>query len=388
MKKTKLLAGLLALTLLASCTPKTQEEDHSDDLCWQAAGIRSDYALLTVNGEEVPAEEYLFWLANAVAIQQQYYGGPNTDEQWAAQAETLKEQALETTKLYRVVQAKAAQVGAVLSDEQKQEAADQIDTAIEMYGGEEAYLEFLDSMCVSRELFEQLNAVYFLNEALMTKLQETGDIQVGEAERDAFVTDFMEENGIYGVKHILISTRRTLEDGSYEEFSDEEKAEALARIQGYLAEIRAAGDTEATFDALMKEHSEDGRDESTGELYYPNGYTMAYAGQMVPEFEEAALALEVGEVSDVVTTTYGYHIILRIPADEATIRAYATDDVLAAVKLDDMTKQWVEEAQVETTQAYDELNPQDFMAKLAAANEAKQIAKALESSAPSESPAQ
>lgn len=390
MKKTRLLAGVLALVMLCGCTgtPKESDAPDKDDLAWQAAGIRKDYALLTVNGEEVPAEEYLFWLANAVTIQQQYYGSPSTDEQWEAQAETLKAQALETTKLYRVVRAKAAELGVTLSAEQEEEAAAQIDYAIEMYGGEEAYQEFLDSMCVSRSLFEELNSVYYLNQALMTKLQETGDIQVSEADREAYVSDFMEENGVYGAKHILLATRRTLEDGTYEEFSDEEKAAVLEKAQGLLAQIRAAEDPEATFDELMKEYSEDGRDSSTGELYYPDGYTMAYAGQMVPEFEEAALALEIGEVSDVVPTAYGYHIIMRIPADEASIREYATDDVLAADKLDELTHQWVEEATVETTEAYDALDPQEFMAKLAAANEAKQIAKALESSAPAESPAQ
>lgn len=388
MKKTKLLSGLMALILLVGCTPKPQEEeDHSDDLCWQAAGIKSDYALLTVNGADITAEEYLFWLSNAISVEQQYYG-LSTDEQWEAQAESLKAQALETTKLYQVVRAKAAEVGATLSDEQKQEAAEQIEYAIQMYGGEEAYLSMLDSMCVSRALFEELNSVYFLNEALLAKLRETGEITVSETDRDTFVSDFMEENGIYGAKHILLSTRRTLEDGTFEEFSDEEKAAVLEKAQGFLTQIRAAEDPAATFDELMKAYSEDGRDASTGELYYPDGYTMAYAGQMVSEFENAALALEVGQISDVVTTSYGYHIIMRIPADEAQIRAYATDDVLAASKLDDMTRAWIEEAKVETTQAYDDLDPQAFWEQLEKVVEAREIAKALESSAPTESPSE
>ena len=52
--------------------------------------------------------------------------------------------------------------------------------------------------------------------------------------------------------------------------------------------------------------------EDPGKRHYPEGYTYA-PGTMVPVFENAANALEEYEISDIVDTSYGYHIILRLP---------------------------------------------------------------------------
>ncbi|WP_369900685.1 peptidylprolyl isomerase PrsA [Bacillus manliponensis] len=76
--------------------------------------------------------------------------------------------------------------------------------------------------------------------------------------------------------------------------SDEEKAKDLKKQL----------DEGASFEELAKEHSEDpGSKENGGDLDYFG------PGQMVPEFEEAVYKLEVGEVSDLVQSSKGYHII-------------------------------------------------------------------------------
>ncbi len=58
------------------------------------------------------------------------------------------------------------------------------------------------------------------------------------------------------------------------------------------------------FEKLMAEYSED-----PGQT--PAGYSFG-KGVMVPEFEKAAFALDYGEISDVVESDYGYHIIKRV----------------------------------------------------------------------------
>lgn len=77
------------------------------------------------------------------------------------------------------------------------------------------------------------------------------------------------------------------------------KAEAKVKIEGLLKRARAGED----FAELAKANSEDpGSKDKGGEYVFPRG-------QMVKEFEEAAFSLKPGEVSDVVQTQYGYHII-------------------------------------------------------------------------------
>ncbi len=387
--KTKWLAGALALTLLSGCTGKPAD----DDLAYLTTGIQRDSALLTVNGRAVPAEKYLFWLSNAVETMR-YYG--LTDESdWNAPAsdgvstiaEGLKADALQTTLLYEVITQKAAELGVTLSQEEESRIQTDMAENTAALGGEEAFQEMLAQQCISNEGFQALNRVYYLNEALRAKLAADGLLDVTEADVDTYI----QENGIYAAKHILIATRRAGEGYSYEEYTEEEKAQAAEKARDLRRQLAEADDSEELFDTLMNQYSEDGRDEN-GDLYYPQGYTYVFSAEkvtgygqtaMVPEFEEGALALELGQISDPIQTDYGYHIILRIPVDREQVKADCTADY----KLQQLTQQWMDEAVVETTQAYDELDVKLFYQNLTAQTEARAAAAAAESAAPVESTA-
>ena len=83
------------------------------------------------------------------------------------------------------------------------------------------------------------------------------------------------------------------------------------------------------FDMLIETYGED-----PGMASNPNGYTFT-SGVMVSEFEEATIGLEIGEISGLVQSQFGFHIIKRVEPDpENVMRGPLSDedDELLAAK--------------------------------------------------------
>jgi peptidyl-prolyl cis-trans isomerase D len=103
------------------------------------------------------------------------------------------------------------------------------------------------------------------------------------------------------VKHILISWKDN-ETASDDRAKQRTKADAEALVRSLLTQIKAGAD----FDMLMKQHSEDPGSAVTG-----RAYPVSPDAQLVIEFRQLALRLEVGEVG-VVQSDFGFHIMKRI----------------------------------------------------------------------------
>ena len=96
--------------------------------------------------------------------------------------------------------------------------------------------------------------------------------------------------------HILIKTT----DDNNKPLSEAEQKKAKAKAEKVLKEVKAGGD----FAELAKKYSQDPGSAANG------GALGAFGkGMMVQEFEDAAFGMEPGEVSDLVKTDFGYHII-------------------------------------------------------------------------------
>jgi peptidyl-prolyl cis-trans isomerase D len=125
-------------------------------------------------------------------------------------------------------------------------------------------------------------------------------------------------------------------------FKTEGKDEAAVKkvAESVLAKVKAGGD----FAALAKQYSDD-------DLSKKNGGDLDYFGRgtMVKEFDEAAWALQPGQISDLVKSQFGFHIIKVVDKKAATTKTLAE----VRPQLEDQIK--LEKAQAEAQKTADAL---------------------------------
>src|SRR5258708_27778380 len=115
--------------------------------------------------------------------------------------------------------------------------------------------------------------------------------------------------------HILWGTK---DQSSGTELTEDQKAAKRKQVDAILKRARDGED----FAKLAKDYSEDpGSKDKGGEYTFPHG-------QMVAEFDAAAFSLNTNQISDIVTTQFGYHIIKlleKIPAKKVDLAKVAPE---------------------------------------------------------------
>lgn len=332
--------------------------------------------VMTINGTDVPASAYFYWLSYYASYLEYYYqssGGEDFSlsdqyDEDTTYADYVQEQT-ENTLISSVVATQKAQEEKVELSEDAQTSLDNMEENADpntlLY-----YATDLDGL-----KFTFTN--YSYSDALQTALFEKGGKYYANKET---LQDYYDDN-VFGAKHILIQTSG---------MSDEEKAEAKKTIQGYLDKILASDDQASTFDQYMNEHSED-----SGLAQYPDGYTFM-SGDMVSEFEDAVAALKVGEITpEMVESSYGYHIIMRIEPDPEEIDDETLKERYQEDTYSGLLDEWTQSAEISTSDALEKLDTNAFYDKLSslqdiinAITEAENAANASSSAAASQQSAQ
>ena len=368
------LALVMALSALSGCGQKnpgssgssasgsgsgapTQPMDLSQvtDPWLAVSGIAGDETVVRLGEIEISASHYLYWLQRVISDYLAQFGGQMTTLPWDTEmvegqtfGQFMQDQALELATLHALLRQMAQEENltpdpAVAADVESQyvnmimQAGDNEERVIHALWGNLLSKELITWISENSDLSSQLRELYFGENS-------------GHYPTDAEVNAYLEESGQYRAKHILLAT---IDLDTREPLDEEAVAQKKALADDLLSQLRTAQEPIVLFDQLMNEYSED-----SGLAANPDGYTTR-KGKMVTPFENAALALKSGEISDVVESDFGYHIILRLPMDPDDFRAECISSLM-----NDKIDQERERLGVEKTAALTELNVGEFWEKV------------------------
>lgn len=365
----RFIALTLALVMLCCCTAGCGSDTKED-------------TVMTVNGTAVSFDEYMAGLNQAVSELEdlyQSYSGTSVDwdgkflfDDTVTNLEWCLKRAGQQVARYRVVEQKAKEMGVTLTDEQTTAIDDQIQNIKDQYvtsddNADTQLQAFFASYGYTEDSYRERCRLNYLYSDLFTEIYG----EQGSKLSDDKVQAYAEENDYITSAHILLLTSETVTDAdgksSSKELSDEQKAEKKAKAEELCAELKAiTDDTErwTRFKELMNEYSED-----TGLPQFPEGYCFT-KGSMVTEYDDASRALKEYEVSDVVESQFGYHVIMRLPTKGTDLVSYRngyTQSVVpltylaAPVEFDADIADWASSADIKYTKLYDSIDFSQFI---------------------------
>ena len=330
------------------------------------AGVTGDTVVAQAGGVDITAAQWLQWAASYADQYAQYFGSDlpwDQDDGSGTMEDAIKEAALQMAQLYALLPGEAAREGVAVDDSQLAEDEASLDKMAEDLGGDEMAQHYLWQIPLTRQSYLDMRLSAMASGAIQeARYGENGAQRPTDAQVLAYATD---ELGIaYRVKHILLTTVDTSkpltdEDGKYtgeyEPLDEATVAEKRKLAEDILAQLEGSSDPVALFDDLMHQYSED-----TGLSSNPDGYD-AQEGQMVEPFEKASLALKEGEFSGIVESTFGYHIILRLPIIADNYR----DDYVTYLMTQDNEK-LLDSNSAATNEVYDSMDLKAFYENLTA----------------------
>jgi peptidyl-prolyl cis-trans isomerase C len=243
------------------------------------------------NGQEIKKEELLTQLRGVA--------GPGADV-GAINAEAAR-QVLDALIARSLLRQEAVAQGVSVSDE---EVKQQIDRLRSQFPSPEAFSKALESEGMTEEsLLQKGRQEYLVQKYVETKIAPK--VAVSDEAAKTFYDqnqERMQTPERLHLRHILVAAQASA--------PAEEKQKAKSEAEALAAKVKAGED----FAALAKEHSDDPGSK-------PNGGDLNWVakGQTVPPFEQAAWALKDGEVSGVVESTFGYHLIQRLETQAAGV---------------------------------------------------------------------
>jgi len=256
-----LLAILTTLTLFTACSEKEP--------------VGEGKKIIKINGKIMNNKVYEYYLSVEEL---------NNPDSTFEEKETA---AVKSTARHLYISELCTEKGIEINSEGKKTIDGQISSLIEQYGSEEDFLKEISQYSLDYDAYYALTESEYLENILKTEMIKT----YSDQQRLEFYN-----NEMVNVQHILFTTV----DQNQIPLEDAVAADKKALAVEVLAKVKDGTD----FKEMVALYNEDPG-------LTNQGYMLSKYSLFVKPFLNAALALDVGETTDLVETSYGYHIIKR-----------------------------------------------------------------------------
>jgi len=294
---------------------------------------------ITYDGTSVSMEEANFYTYIMKSQYESYYGTEIWDmeiEEGVTFGDSMKDMVNDALVQMLILNSKAEDYGVSLTSEDNTSISEYIEN-FKANVGEETMAEEGITEGVIKSVVEKSYIASYVYDAMMT--QE--EVKLSDDEKADAVC--------VRVQHILITTTETItqdEEGNNIDMTADEidayKAQQKTLAESVLAKAKAGEDFQALADEYTAENA------GFEFAFDKNGFDPVNYSYMVEPFYTASWQLGEGEISDLVESDYGYHIIKCISLnDETATQAAITlkENDLKYVSLDEKLLQMTEEAE-------------------------------------------
>lgn len=297
MKKVIIFSLILAV-LMIGCSKKSEKFQLNEGTA--AYGLAKEFSAIlpaldpATNKVLVSAKKFEITSAEVIQAIQNNIGNRSAQLKQldAAQLKRALEQSAVQLGERKLLLNAAAKARTVVSPEELDKA---LQEEYSRAGDEKKFLEVLTSNGIS---------IDYVKSSIQGSLQINKYLDSALASLTAVTEDEIQkayqQDKTASVRHILFLTQGK---------SDQEKQQIRKKMEDILARAKGGED----FAALAKQYSEDPGSKDNGGLYEDFG-----RGQMVKPFEDAAFSVPVSQISDIVETQYGYHIIQVVDRKKET----------------------------------------------------------------------
>ena len=303
-----ILTLVLTIGMLSGCIQKAESEE-----------------VATVNGEGISREAYL----NELNIYKNMYETQYGKDVWSIEIEEgktferfLKESVLENMITDKALEQVALENGIEVTDE---DLESQFETYKAQFPSEEDYQTFIESNNMTEEYLKNTIRKDKLINTYLTNYTE--ELEVTEDELKTYYEENKDQIDKVRASHILV--------------------EDPVLAQDILAKLYDGED----FAKLAEEHSIDSTSKTGGDLGFFG------KGEMIPEFEEVAFSLDVGDLSGLVESQFGIHII-KVTEKQTTFEENkeAVEEQYRSTLFNERVTEVKENAEVEKSVDYDKID--------------------------------